>query len=139
MSRKGRRKAAAKAKAGRSPGSDEQSRPPAGEVVDAAPPANQQEVVEPAPQGGRQETVLQQLFNGAGRVYHSMTTWLEHDKWHIKVLGVITWLALLSVLLGVPVIMVMEWNPWLTVATVGALTGVSYVGTKIGPGDGSGS
>ncbi|MFC4858669.1 hypothetical protein [Actinophytocola glycyrrhizae] len=135
MSQRGRKKAAAaRAKAGRSPGPDEQSRPLAGEVAAAAPPVEQQKTVESAPQGGGQETVLQQLFNGAGRIFHSMTKWLEHDKWYVKVLGVITWLTLLGVL----VIMVMKWDTWFTVAAVGAFTGVSYVGSKIGSGGGSG-
>lgn len=139
MSGKGRKKAAAKMKISRSrePAADMPSQRDDKEVVEAATRPEQLSRAEPSPESNERLQVLRQFVYACGRFYDAMTKWLEHGKWHIRVLGVLTWLVVLGAFSTLVVVVVLKWEPWMLLAAVGGFTGINAVGYWLGSRRGS--
>lgn len=67
---------------------------------------------EPSPHEVAEHTRLQLLADTAGRVFRSLSRWLEHDKPHVQVLGWIVCLVLLGVAASVVLVPLLRWEPW---------------------------
>jgi len=129
MSGNGRKNAAAKTKPVRPRGPDASSRHTGDEGAGAESPSGPLPSVEHTPEV--QERVLRQLLNAGGRFYHGMTAWLEHDRWHIRVLGVLTWLIVLCVFAGAFLVMTLKWEPWVALVAIGGFTGITALGNLV--------
>jgi len=68
--------------------------------------------------------MLQQLSALFGKIYRAMTAWLTHEQKHLRVLGWITWIVLLSMPVAVVVVLLLNWTVLATIVTVGSLTGL---------------
>lgn len=135
MSGKGRKKAAAQTNVPRSqePRSDLSSRPDGSELVGAVEASVQRPQAEsPSSEPTERLQVLREFRLFLGQIYRGMTRWLEHDQKHIRVLAWITVLLLLGVFATVVVVIFLKWEPWMTVATIGGLTGITAIGSWIG-------
>lgn len=135
MSGKGRKKAAAKTRVppSQGPGADVSSRRDDKGLIDTTESSVQLPQAESSSSEPTERLqVLRELRLFVGQIYRGVTRWLEHPQKHVRVLAWITVLFLLGVFATVVVVIFLKWEPWMTVATIGGLTGITAIGNWIG-------
>ena len=105
-------------------------------LVPTTQPAGSEDVVAPAKSEEIQRMWV--LADIAGRIYRAMTRWLESEQKTLRVLGVITWLVLLAVPVGlvvVVVVLVFQWEPLHTIllltGSTGLVAGVNLINRRL--------